>query len=154
MDTRPSPGKWSASECIQHLNQTIESYLPNLKTAIDGYKSSSTTATDYKRTLKIKLISKFLSPPYKLKSKTFTELLPKTNLSVDKIRTDFLENQKNVMEIIDSLSLEELNEIKIASPFKSSLKFKLGELFEFLAVHQQRHLWQAQKHLALLEIQQ
>ena len=42
MFRRPSADKWSAAECLAHLNITVEQYLPNIKAAVEELQSGRT----------------------------------------------------------------------------------------------------------------
>ena len=144
-NTKPAESVWSIGECIEHLNLTGRLYLQRIYNAIGNadpyYKANDT----YKHRLIYKKLILSIEPPYKKKIKTFSVFVPSGTL-------DFRETTSVFEDLQDRLikSLEDANEVnwqkcKIRSPATKLVQLKLGEAFLLLAVHERRHLWQAQQ---------
>ena len=58
LEKHPAPGKWSAIECIVHLNVTNGGYLKNANIALQSAKESYTSDLEYKARF---LMSKFIN---------------------------------------------------------------------------------------------
>ena len=151
---KPKRKKWSALECIEHLNNTARIYLPQIEKGLMKYSkhSDSDANGSYKHRLIAAYIINYFEPPYRIKLKTFFPFEPKNNNEdrIDKIFNDFREYQLDFIELIERAFELELKRVIVTSPLSSLINFRLGEIFPFLAAHQRRHLWQAEKSIEIV----
>jgi len=148
---QPAPGKWSVGECLEHLNLTLRNYMPRIKTGIQRGLKKGWQAEEM---FKTGLIGKKFTDGIRLdendqprrKVKTFKSLdpgnLPKKNIQV---RAEFAETMTQFMAQIDQATEVNLNKVKVASAIGPIIRFRLGDVFLFLNVHNYRHLVQAQR---------
>ena len=146
---KPGPKKWSPLDCIEHLNEVGKIYLPRMELALRQFPSQNITASD---TYSPGILGSYMARTMKLKSdhrvpfnmKTFNNLKPGggTKASND-ILNEFVRQQETMLELIDKSHAVDLGKIKITSAIGIVLRFKLGDCFQFLINHTQRHLWQA-----------
>ncbi len=145
---KPGADKWSAVECIEHLNRSADIYITQIKKGIEKYggRTAKKNNEKFKNRTMVNFMVYYLEPPYKVKIKTFDIFSPKLNKeNIDKIFSDFFEYQRDFKELIDTAFNYNLKKVKVTSPLSSLIRFRLGEIFPFLAAHQRRHLWQAEK---------
>jgi len=151
--SKPAKNRWSALECIEHLNNSAKIYLPQIKKGIEKYsdKVSLDNNRNYKHRLIANYIINFFEPPYKIKLKTFSPFVPQNSdeENIDKIFNNFFEYQNDIKELIDNALNLDLRKVIVTSPLNSLVRFKLGEIFPFLAAHQRRHIWQAEKAIEI-----
>ncbi|EAY24916.1 DinB family protein [Microscilla marina] len=150
---KPAPNKWSVGECLEHLNITFRSYMPKITTGIDkGIAKSWAPTTDFQPGwIGKKFTNSFRldeSGQPKRRVKTFKSLdsskLPERN---PKVREEFIIHVKNFIEQTDRAAQVNLQKVRVTSVIGAVLRFKLGDALQFITVHNQRHLMQAQKVL-------
>lgn len=144
-NAQPAPHKWSIAECIDHLNSSYRAYIPVIKKVIKNNTNETVNNPDnFKIRFRFKLSNAWLEPPYKMKMKTFDLLVPDEKLNKEKTISKFISLTD---EFIDFIKISEKVDLKctiVISPVTSALKFRLGELYPFIASHNRRHLWQAE----------
>ncbi|MBL1213509.1 MAG: DinB family protein [Ignavibacteriae bacterium] len=145
---KPASGGWSVGECIEHLNQVAEMYLPQIKDAITkAEKKELFSNKEFKpRFIQKKMIDS-LEPPYKMKMKTFKSMKPSSSLSMEEVLGRFNKLNNDFIGLIEESDKLDYGSVVVTSPVSSLIKFKLGEAYLFLAVHTRRHLWQAEQVL-------
>ncbi len=147
---KPSPEKWSALECIEHLNQTYKVYLPNLEESFAKAKSAS--AKTYKPGLFGKLminsVSNKANGNAKMPMKTFSffEPGPLDDLNKEEVLNQFIESHEMLNGFIQKSKKLDINNVKVQSAL-SWMKFRLGVCFLFLLNHELRHIAQAERAL-------
>lgn len=144
INKKPTPGSWSAAECVEHLNSYASSYLSNIKVAAKSPDNIERDKIYSPRFLPSKFI-KAVGPNAKLKLKSIhVGTLDSCNL--DKCIIDqFIGYQEKFLNIPNHISSEDLKRTKVSSPFARILKFQLGEILLLTLYHQQRHLNQAER---------
>lgn len=150
---KPAPDKWSVGECIEHLNITIRSYLPKIDQGIEQGIAKGQTPTEMFQPgfLGQKFTDSFRlnedGTPYR-KVKTFKSFdsgkLPEPN---PRAREEFTELLEAFIAQIDKAAQVNLNKVKVTSAIGAIFRFKLGDAFRFITVHNDRHMVQAQKVL-------
>jgi len=138
---RPRNQGWSIAECIQHLTSTTQLYLPILDSSLQGAPTGSGA---YKMDWKGRMLKWVLEPPYRTKAKTLPNLEPKI-ADVRRIVPDFLASQQQLFEAMGQWKGRALDKVFITSPFNKKLRYNIFSLFNIVAAHQRRHLWQAQR---------
>ena len=139
LQQRPKRGGWSIAECIQHLTATNYLYLPILASALEGAPIGS---GPYKMDWRGRLLKWVLEPPYRSKVKTIPGLEPKIE-DVRNVLNDFAVSQLKFMEAMEPWQGRALDKVLITSPFNKRLRYNIYSLFNVVAAHQRRHLWQA-----------
>ncbi len=142
---KPSIKKWSAAECIKHLNNGCKMYLPKIEEALSKSGNSNTGLVKISW-IENKMIA-ILEPPYKLKMPTGGEFIPSGKVSKEKVLSDFQDYQNQFISLIDKYSDKDFTSTKFSSPAFSLFKLTPGFAFLFLAAHQRRHIWQAEQTL-------
>jgi uncharacterized damage-inducible protein DinB len=141
MQQRPKKGGWSIAECIQHLTATNHLYIPILASTLQGAPAGS---GPYKMDWRGRLLKWVLEPPYRSKVKTIPSLEPKIE-DIRRVLTDFAVSQQQFLEAMAPWQGRALDKVLITSPFNKRLRYNIYSLFNVVAAHQRRHLWQAHR---------
>jgi hypothetical protein len=149
---RPGPGRWSAAECVEHLNLTSKAYLPLLRDAVSrARKSSDPPRKHYRRDPIGWLFSIMIGPIRGLgkfrmpRVKTLPAFVPKPGRSRSEILSDFVRLQAELAALIRSGDGLPLDSVKIVSPFGGRAKYSAYSALVIVAGHQHRHIEQAEK---------
>jgi DinB superfamily len=143
---RPTPGSWSAAECLAHLSISSEQFLPVLKTAIAEGKAKGLTSTKKPSMDMIgRVLRWFLEPPIRSRVKTAAPFVPKSVRAKAEAFGEFSSLQSKLLDLLHDADGLDLKKIKLTSPFDRRVKYNLYSAFEILVAHQRRHLWQAEK---------
>jgi hypothetical protein len=144
----PLLGGWSVLQCVQHLALTNRLYQPIFDEAFPRAKNGS---EPYKKDFKGRMLAWVMEPPYRMKVKTREGLDPETVGTPQQVLDDFLASQQMIFGWLDRANGLALNDVQVASPFNEKMRYNLFSLFNILASHERRHLWQAEqakKHIA------
>lgn len=142
LNDRPNPETWSAAQCLDHLNQYGDFYLPEITKAI---KDSDTTPNTYFGPGFIgNMFAKAMLPrPATTKMQAPADKIPsKADLNHEVINT-FIDQQKEYLEILKDAESVNLNKIKIKVTISKWVKLKLGDALRVTIFHNQRHVQQA-----------
>ena len=143
---RPAPDRWSAAECVAHLNLTSAAYLPILDEAIDRARQLGRRAPGpYRRDLAGWLLWKTMSPPVRFRVKTTTAFVPIQSAAPSDLVAEFDRLQQEQIARVRSADDLPLDRVKIASPFNARVKYNVYACLTILPRHQHRHLWQAEE---------
>ncbi|RPI27591.1 MAG: DinB family protein [Acidobacteria bacterium] len=143
---RPEPGRWSAAECVVHLNLTSEAYIPLIEYTIrQGREREWRGNGPYRRDPIGWLLARIIEPPARLRVKTTAPFVPRISGQKDEIVGEFLELQKRLEDQVEAANGLNLNRLRIASPFYPRVRYNLFSGFKILAAHERRHLWQAEQ---------
>lgn len=146
----PDKTSWSINQCLIHLNAFHRFYVPLFEERVqnsrfreprDYFQSSPMGNSTY---LKVKL-GKLNNVKRKLKSPKDYNPLVNTNLNTPNVFPDFfkfLEELINVLEAAKSINIR-----KTKSPFsvRPIVKLRLGDAFQYIVYHCERHVEQARK---------
>lgn len=145
---RPPGGGWSAAECIAHLNLTAEAYLPGLDEGILAARSAG--GAPPKRIQKDFfgwIIYKSSAPDARFKVKTTPAFIPTAEASREALIAEFERLQKELLDRICQADGLPVHRVKIKSVFDSRVSYSLFSALSILAVHEHRHLGQAERAL-------
>ena len=143
---RPTPGSWSAAECLSHLSLSTELFLPVLREAIDGARAKGVVAAGKPRMDAIgRLLRWFLEPPIRSRVKTSTPFVPKSVRAKAEAFGEFSTLQSKLLDLLHEAENIDVRKVRIVSPFDKRVKYNLYSAFLIVAAHQRRHLWQAEQ---------
>lgn len=143
LNARPSAESWSILECFEHLNRYNRFY----NVAIDGRLrlEKSEVSQDVKSTWLGRKSIQSMHPSNVKKQKTLKHLNPVSSKLKRETIVEFLEHQKQLLRLLEVAKRSDLNRIKIPIEFFRLLKMTLGEAFQFIIVHEQRHFLQLKR---------
>jgi hypothetical protein len=144
---RPAPDSWSAAECLVHLTLSTKMFLPAWRKALAEARSKEILGDGpFKMDLIGKMMNWVLEPPPRLRSKAPPSLLP---VASDQTLPEFLASQDRVLRIVAESAGVALDQIKVPSPADSRVRYNVWSSFRVMETHQRRHLWQAERAIAL-----
>jgi hypothetical protein len=146
LSSRPPQGGWCVVECIQHLVATSDAFLPRMTTALSAAPRQS---NEYGTTVIGRLLAWFLEPPYRMRFRVVPELAPMPIAPSD-LLSSFAASQDHVRDFLRACRGLAIDQVQVASPVDSRIKYNLWDALRVLTAHQRRHLWQAEqvlKHL-------
>ncbi len=140
---RPSPKRWSISECLAHLNVADGLDLKMLSEEVDRGRAAGLTAHGpFRYGFFSRWFVGFMDAPPKFKVKAPKIYSPPSGHLKDKVVPEFLSIHDRMLELAVKANGLDLARIKVPSPV-GPVKFSLGQRFALLAAHDRRHLWQA-----------
>jgi hypothetical protein len=145
LNAKPAIDRWSILECFEHLNLYSQYYLTALEVA--ATRAGASASQEMKYTWIGKKSIAMMHPSNTKKQKTFKKMIPaKSKLTRDVLAT-FLNDQQRLLRLIEkSLQLDSTRSLVPVEFFKL-LKMNIAETLEFVIVHEQRHLSQAENVL-------
>lgn len=155
-NTKPSDKKWSIAECLQHLNLTLDIYIPQMTEIIKQKEKFGNQNEYFKHSFIGRMAVKSMTPKpdnnITFKMKTFKNLTPVlSNSDKNEILDNFLNFQDSTLNVIGGLNKINLTKPKIVTAVGPFLKMSIGDALHFMVAHNQRHILQAQN--VLREIQ-
>jgi uncharacterized damage-inducible protein DinB len=147
LNAKPARDRWSILECFEHLNLYSQYYLTALEVAV-GKSSAASELADLKYTWIGKKSIAMMHPSNTKKQKTFKKMIPaKSQLTRDVLAT-FLNDQQRILRLIAKSATLDVTKSVVPVEFFKILKMNIAETLEFVIVHEQRHLQQAEAVLA------
>lgn len=149
LNYKVNPESWSVLECIEHLNLYGEFYIPEIEKQISKFKTQQSTY--FKSGLLGNYFAKSMLPKEKLnKMKTFKDKNP-IGSELDKSTLErFIGQQKEMLNLLNKARQVNLNKVKTGVSIANWIKLKLGDTLRVVIYHNQRHIVQSNKILALL----
>lgn len=140
---------WSVTQCLDHLAQTTNAVLPLISAAIAQAPRLTTNRALRTGTL-TRLIIRNLEPPYKLRFKVLTALVPREHDFVS-ARDAFEASQAQLEGMIQTSIGLAVDQVRIESPVYARFSYNVYGALRMLAAHQRRHLWQMEQILKALD---
>ena len=152
---RPGPGRWSAAECVEHLNLTSKAYLALLPDAVArARKRGGPAQKHYRRDALGWFMSTMIGPLRHvgkfriMRVKTTPKFVPKAGRARTEILSDFVRLQAELAALIRSGDGLPLDQVKIVSPFGGRMKYSAYSALVIVVRHQHRHIQQAEEAAA------
>jgi len=149
---KPAPNRWSAAECVEHLNLTSRAYIPLLRDAVaKAGEVRHTPTTHYHHDALGWFLSKMFGPLRHLgklrlvRVKTTPAFEPKASRSRTEILSDFVRLQAELISLVRSADGLPIDDVKIVSPFGGRMKYGAYSALVIVSRHQHRHLEQAEE---------
>jgi len=146
LNTSPGNGKWSAAQCIEHLNRYFDFYLPEIHKVISNSGKES-LVSEYKPGI----LGDYFANSMKLnenkpgKMKTLKSKNPAMDLDIRNGNLDeFLKSLNTLSNMLDKASGINLGAHKTAISISSLIKLKFGDTLRFVVYHIERHIKQAE----------
>lgn len=154
LNVRPEKNKWSALECVEHLNMVGRYYLPRMEAEINkailkGSKSQIEFKSGFMGNYMYNAMKPTSDRSIQNKMKTFKSVNPAEKYNMSKLDAEiviknFKEQQQQYLNLLEKGKQVDLNSVKITSLIGPILKLKIGDVYRFLLGHIERHLIQAE----------
>jgi hypothetical protein len=140
---------WSVAQCLDHLAQTTNAFLPAISAAMARAPRLATNRALRTGTL-TRLFIQNLEPPYRLRFKVLAPLIPRQH-DFNSAWDAFAESQVQLSKTIQSAAGLAIDQVKIESPVYARFNYNVYGAFRMLAAHERRHLWQMEQILKALD---
>ena len=147
LNWRPSDGRWSIAECIEHLTVTGTLYLAPLDRAIDhGTQRALFGGRDYQPGWFDRWMIGQMEPPPRRKMRAPGKIRPPQRVAAAvQVIAEFSAVQRALIERVRRATALDLTRVKLRSPIVPLLRMSLGTWLGFILAHERRHLWQARQ---------
>jgi len=148
--TQPDTGKWSAAQCLEHLNSYGRYYLPAIEKAIEN-SAATNPSVHFKSSwlgnyfYKLMLPENNGKPSRKMKSPKNHQ--PGMQLNAALVLNEFISQQEKIGQLIIKARLIDINKARVPISIAPLIKLKLGDVLLFVIAHIQRHMLQAERAL-------
>jgi DinB superfamily len=140
-----STGGWSIAECIWHLNSYGYYYLPKIK---DGLEKNQKTNPQFQSGWLGSYLTRMMEPTEKTKKfKAFKDHVPPNELNPYSEVSQFINQLELLVTLLQKARHSDLNKIYIPISISKWIKLKLGDVFQFLIAHNDRHVLQAFRNI-------
>lgn len=141
-----SAGGWSIAQCLWHLNSYGEYYLPEIK---NGLAKNYPINAEFKSTWLGRYFTRIMQPgPQMKKYKAFKNHIPATDLHAHQVVAEFIQQQEQLLTYLKHARQTDMNRIRIPISIMRWFSLKLGDVFQFIIAHDERHLQQAKRNLS------
>jgi hypothetical protein len=141
--TPASNGGWSIAQCMWHLNSYGDYYLPKIRL---GLAKNYPANPNFKSTWLGSYFTRIMKPGAQMKKfKAFKDHIPPVEMNPHKIVAEFIQQQEQLLSYLKQARQTDLNKIRIPISILQWVKLKLGDVFQFIVAHNERHLQQAKR---------
>jgi len=146
---RPAPERWSAAECVAHLNLTSAAFVPLLHQGVAAARQrGGPVPVRYRRDLLGWLIATMSGPVRLFRTKTPPAFVPTADRPAAELIAEFARLQADHLACLRGADDVPLHTVKIRSPFEARIRYTLYSAFAMIPGHQHRHLAQAESAAA------
>jgi hypothetical protein len=148
---RHDPSRWSAAECVAHLNLTTAAYIPRIRKAIEQARQlGSATDRHYKRDIIGAFFGFMVGPLPSIgktrigRVKTTPAFVPTGNHPKQQLLAEFKKQQIELTLMVKESDGWPVDKVVITSPFGEKIHYNLYSTFILLPRHEERHIQQAE----------
>ena len=141
-------GGWSIAQCLEHLNSYGRYYLPAIEKGLRSVALNHPITGTVKGTWLGRYFTRSMQPGLNAKKyKAPKDHSPLPGLDAAKVLSDFIGQQEQLLAYVRKARTADLDKIRIPISISKWIRLRLGDVFQFLVVHDERHLQQAMRHL-------
>lgn len=146
LNRRPSPSRWSAGQCLEHLNIVGGYYLPSIAARIKrAQERGSKPAAVAKQGYIGRRLIEAMRAPVSVKAYTTPQRYAPTGTRLPRTVTEVFSRQLDELLRLVLLARQvNANAVRIPNAIFPLLLLRLTDQLEFLVVHMQRHVAQAE----------
>jgi len=143
LNLKENKESWSILECIAHLNIYGDFYLPELA---KGVLIAEPFHSPFKSGLLGGYFVQMIRPKKEMKRmKTMKKFNPVGSKLDASVLEKFKQHQLQLLDLLVKASSLNINKTKTAVSISKIIKMRLGDTFQFVVFHNQRHIIQAKK---------
>jgi hypothetical protein len=141
---KPSPDKWSAAQCVEHLIVSNGRYFPVLEKTLATPSEKERNHKPYSPTFWGRMIYRTVDPAYmeKRRSKTPKIFSPQPDVNIPTLLNRFEKSQQQMIGFLHK-TIESDATRKIKSPVSGLIRYSLADAMAILSKHEIRHHHQA-----------
>ena len=140
LNHKETPEKWSALECIEHLNRYGNFYIPEIDQRLKASNHQP------KEVFKSGWLGNYFAKsmlPQGQKMKTFAAMNPSGSDLDKSVIEHFISHQHDLLQLLDRARKADLGRIRTSITISKWITLKLGDTFRVVIYHNQRHIEQA-----------
>lgn len=138
-------GGWSIAQCLEHLNSYGDYYLPLIEKNLKGADNQLENGSFKSSWLGNYFIRMMEPTTGKKKFKAFKGHIPVLELDAYAVIAEFIRQQEQLLDLLKKAEKLDLNSIRIPISITRFIKLKLGDVFQFIIAHDERHIQQAMR---------
>ena len=143
---RPAPGRWSAAECLTHLNLTSQAILPLLHAGLrEAATDPHPRASRYRRGVVGWAVWTLIAPSNGLRTRTLPAFVPAGDESPESVVADFTRLQSEIIACVRAADGLPIDRVMLRSPFDGRVRCNLYAALTLVPRHQHRHALQAER---------
>ena len=149
LEMNDGEGRWNILQVLEHLNSYYAYYLPMIEKK--SANSSSKPRIDFTPGWLGGYFTNMMQPKdgtIKNKMKAFSNHIPVPRLQASKVIEEFLQHQRKLIYLLELAKNRDMNSIRIPISLTPFIKLKLGDTFNFIIAHNNRHRIQINNLLA------
>ena len=141
-------GGWSMIQCLEHLNSYGRYYLPAIAQGLQHSTPGSSAAATFSSTWLGNYFTRIMQPGNTGKKyKAPKDHTPSREQDSTKVISEFIRQQEQLLDLVRSSAPYDLNKVRIPISISRWIRLRLGDVFQFLLAHNERHLQQALRQL-------
>ena len=142
---RPAADRWSAGDCIQHLNLASRAILPLLREGV-ACAPALPAASSYRRDALGWLVGKVIAPASPIRMRSEAAFVPAGVQSPESSIAEFDRLHDALVACVRAAEGRSIDGVTVVSPFDvRGLRYNLYSALTLVARHQHRHLLQAER---------
>jgi hypothetical protein len=143
----PAPGKWSAAQCLEHLNFYGRHYIPACRAAIErAQKKGSLPSPVYRPGWLGAKFTRMMQPGAKAMESP-ANARPAAQPDAIQMLQEFIGHNEQLLQLLGQAEKINLEKVKAPTSLSALLRLQLGDTFAFYLAHQARHVLQIQRVL-------
>ena len=142
LNHKAEAGKWSALECLEHLNRYGDFYLPEIK------KRLSKNRPEFTEVFIPGLLGTYFVNSVKPRAKnmnTFSNMNPSKSSVRPNVLQEFIHQQDQMLKILEDCKQYNLKKVKTNISISKWIKLRLGDTLRVVIYHNLRHIEQAER---------
>jgi uncharacterized damage-inducible protein DinB len=137
---------WSVGQCLEHILIADRSYFSQIEKILEGkYSRPFWSLIPGKARFWGRLVSGLVKPDSGKKVEAPQIFAPSKSTLNEELLDEFNEHEKTVLDYLNRLDSKDNRKYFVRSPFSPYITYKLKDVLEIMALHQERHYKQAQK---------
>lgn len=146
---QPAPGRWSAAQCLDHLNTMGQKVHRQIEAAIaEAREAGPYSKGPFRYGVLDRIFVWSMQPDPWIRVPSPASYAPRqTDLDPEEVVATFGALQDRLITSAQQANGLDLKRIKVASPVSQWMRFSLGAWLAAVAAHQERHLKQAREAL-------
>jgi hypothetical protein len=139
----PEPSRWSAFQCIEHLNNANSSYIEQIAGHLSNLQSADGTQEMKHGLIANFLVRSVMKRNNKMKAPKF--LQPQLTQNNVEAVEQYKRNNQRLQDMLNQLKHKNLAKPRIISTGGKLFQPKIGDVLRMIIHHDKRHIEQAQR---------
>lgn len=145
---QPGAGRWSALQCLEHLNRYGDFYIPEIEARLSEH--SPNPQQNFRPGVLGNYFANSVKPEAK-QMETFKNMNPTHSSVRPDVLNEFLNQQDKMMDLIKRSANYNLQKVKTSISISRFLKLRLGDTLRVVVYHNKRHMLQAKRAIDLAQ---